>query len=445
MKYQWRGMAALVACLGLLFTQSADAQRQREYQTANDAAERASVSLASYNSYDATCGCSDYGSGSCGSGSCDSGGCGYDGGGCDGGGSCGCGGGTCGGGRGLGLGLGGGLLSRPGQFFAGAEYIYARANFSEALAYVVTDLNAGLNAGPNFVEFDFESESSYRFYGGYRFCDCGGEIVFNHARYRSGASFDVVEGVGMDIKSPYEVDAPGTGTNGRLSGLADVEINTYDISFAKTLALGTLGCATDCGDACCGVGCGDGCGSCACPAWDITWSAGLRFDEVEWARGTLGTDNAGDQIDSATTRLNFEGAGARVGLLGRRYIGRRGLLSVYGKGDITLLVGDMDIRTTTIQDPDGTAPFTALSHRNSARRVIPVTEIEAGLTAHLGNHIQLSSGYFISAWHDLGMRDEYDFENPAAAGGGAQYQLSHYDDANILGFDGFFARAEVSY
>lgn len=68
--------------------------------------------------------------------------------------------------------------------------------------------------------------------------------------------------------------------------------------------------------------------------------------------------------------------------------------------------------------------------------MIPVTEIEAGLTAYLGNHVQLSSGYFLSAWHDLGFRDEYDF---------GQFQLSHYDDANILAFDGFFARAELSF
>ena len=38
------------------------------------------------------------------------------------------------------------------------------------------------------------------------------------------------------------------------------------------------------------------------------------------------------------------------------------------------------------------------------------------------------------------MRDEYDFV--AGAGG---FQLSHYDDANILGFDGLFARAEITY
>ena len=34
------------------------------------------------------------------------------------------------------------------------------------------------------------------------------------------------------------------------------------------------------------------------------------------------------------------------------------------------------------------------------------------------------------------MSETYDFE---------QFQVHHYDDANILGFDGLFARAEVAF
>ncbi|NOY30068.1 MAG: hypothetical protein GXP28_07765 [Planctomycetes bacterium] len=446
------GMAALIACLGAAGAHSVRAQRQVEYQTAGshqavnpyrtdgqyeyqtagqylaeepyqeeyEPDPRASESFASYNSFDA--GGFDNGElGGCSGGAC---------GGCSDG-------GCAGGGRGLNL--GGSLASRPGQFFAGAEYIYARASFSEALAYVVTDVNANpVDGGPQFVEYDFDYNSSYRFYGGYRFCDCGGEIVFNFSRFRSDSSFNAVEGAGLEIFGPYEIDPPGTGANGTLSGNANVEINSYDISFAKTIPLGSPLGRNDCCDPCCDTDCGSW-----CPAWDVTWSAGLRFAEVDWARSSVAATAAGDQIDAATTRLDFKGTGARVGLLGRRYIGRGGMLSVYAKGDISLLVGDMNISTLTVQDPDGTGAFAAQSHRNSGRRVIPVTEIEAGLTAQLGNHVRVSSGYFISAWHDLGMRDEYVFEDPGT--GAAQFQLGNYDDANILGFDGFFARAEISY
>lgn len=416
MKSRWKGMAALVACLGLLCVQTADAQRQYEYQTAYDAAESATASLASYNSFEP-----------CGSDGCSTG-C------CDAGGGC-CDSGSCGG-----FGIGRGFLDRPGQFFAGAEYIYARASFSEAFAFV---RRANATAADEFVEYDFDYNSSYRFYGGYRFCDCNAEIVFDYARYRSEADMTVSEGATEEIIPPYEVGTPGI-NNDTFINVADVDLNSYGIGIARTIPLGSPLCGggCDCGDACCDdTCCGDCCGcGCWCPAWDITWYAGFRYADAGWSRNqqNIYTGTALGQNESSITRLNFEGAGARVGLMGRRYIGRRGFGSIYAKGDISLLVGDMDIATLTDGDTTDTAGPT-LSHQNTGRRVIPVTEIEAGGTAHIGNHISLSAGYFIAAWHDLGMRDTYDF------GGTLSSQLSHYDDANILGFDGFFARAEVAY
>lgn len=344
-----------------------------------------------------------------------------------------------------------GISDRPGQFFFVGEYIYARASFSEALAYVITDSNNPQD-GAEFVEFDFDYESSYRFSGGYRLCDCGGEIVFNYARYRSDARFSVEDtGANIQISGPYEIEPRQTG--GFLNGLADVDIDSYDLGVSRTIPLGCpVGCCDTCCDTCCGSGCddvgcgdvccGDSCGKPWCPAWDITWSAGVRFAEVDWNRNTYAFDSGQNSpFESSHTRLSFDGVGARVGVLGRRYFGCSGRFSAYAKGDISLLVGDMDIQTT-IQDFESSVPALQdiISHRNSGRRVIPVTELEAGVTGRLGKHINLSSGYFISAWHDLGMRDEYDFV--AGAGG---FQLSHYDDANILGFDGFFARAEITY
>jgi hypothetical protein len=48
----------------------------------------------------------------------------------------------------------------------------------------------------------------------------------------------------------------------------------------------------------------------------------------------------------------------------------------------------------------------------------------------------ITTGYMFSAWHDLGFRDEFALVPALEA---------HYDDANILGFDGFFARLELAY
>ncbi|TWU20392.1 Lpg1974 family pore-forming outer membrane protein [Bythopirellula polymerisocia] len=425
MKFRFREVAALAVSFALLAGQTAQAANQREYQTANSAARQASDSLANYNEIEQV----DY-FGTCSAGSCSSG--------CSGGGN---------------LGLGSALCCHDSQLFFYGDYIYARACFSEALAYIVSDPNDP-QGGQSIVEYDMDYTSSYRFGGGINFCDCGGAIVFNFARYQSEGDFNVTDtsaSTGTTIFGPYEVDAPGD--NGSLRGNLDVDVKSYDLGVSKTIPLGCpMGCCSSgccdscCGDTCCDTccgggsscGCGSGCGCCPCPAWDITWTAGVRFAEVDWARSNLALANNADQIDSATTTLNFNGAGARVGFIGRRYFGRSGCVSAYAKGDLSLLVGDMDISTYTTDDPDGTAPLTLRSYSNSGCRVIPVTEIEAGVSAQVSNNIQLSSGYFIAAWHDLGIRDEYDWTVPGL-------QLNNFDDANILGFDGFFARAVFSY
>ena len=335
------------------------------------------------------------------------------------------------------------------QLFFYADYIYARACFSEGLAYIVSDPNDP-QGGQSINEYNFDYNSSYRFGGGINFCDCGGAIVFNFARYQSSGSFNVTDtstSTGATIFGPYEVNAPAD--NGSLLGNANVKVNSYFLGVAKTIPLGCPlnSCCSSCGscdsccdtccDTCCGGGCGNGCGCCPCPAWDITWTGGVRFAQVNWGRSNLAVDQTGDQIDSYNTKLNFNGAGAQVGVLGRRYFGRTGCFSAYARGDISLLVGDMSIRTDTTDDPDGT-PLTLRSFSNKGCRVIPVTEIEAGLSAQVLNNLQLSSGYFIAAWHDLGMRDEYAWTIPGL-------QLNNFDDANILGFDGFFARAVLTY
>lgn len=415
----WR-TAVLVACFGLLLGGATNAQQKRVYQVASDAAEIAGSSFISYNSFDPV-EQADHEESDSQSNSENiepvqflSGGVG-----------------SSGGSNGLGLSTG--FMGRDGLFFFGAQYIYARASFSEALAYVVTDPNDP-QGGNQFVEYDFDYQSSYGFYGGWMVPDCGCMIIFDYARYQSDATANVTpQGVEV-INGPYEL-------NGQQENYADVDIQSYDLGVARTIPLGGCfsKCGPSCGDGCCDdscCGCGTECGW--CPYWDITWSAGLRFAEVGWGRNSTsfgGTPTAPTVDTTAVTRLNFDGVGGRVGLLGRRYFGKQRFASIYASGDISLLVGNMAISTVT-QDVANVNPA-VFSHRNSARRVIPVTEFEVGASAHIGDHVTLSSGYFIAAWHDLGMRDTYDFNGA--------FQLSHYDDANILGLDGFFARAEVAF
>jgi hypothetical protein len=323
-----------------------------------------------------------------------------------------------------------GLCNNGGQFFFTADYLNVRASFSEATAKVIETLN-GTEGTDEFVPLDFDFNSSYRFGGGYRLCCCGEEIRFLYTRMTSQADDTAVNG---DLV-PIEASPP---PGGQTLIHADVDAKSYDIEWAKTIPLG--GCCCDsCGDACgsgCAGGCGSGCCRPCCPAWDITWSGGVRFGDVGWSRGFVANNVDGFTVTDARSTMNFQGGGLRAGLEGRRYFCKDGWLSLYGKGNISLLYGTVDIKTIrgTFDPSAGPTAFNSQTFTN--RQIIPVTDIEAGLTAQVTCHSAITAGYLMSAWHDLGARDQDQLNTLLPVS---------YDDANILGFDGFFARVEVAF
>ncbi len=421
MKILFTGTAALLAGLIVFRAQSAQAQQQSLYQTANRSAERAGASLASYNSFDAggfdngdlsgsnyeasdaysedsscsSCAEGDYG------GSCDTG---------------------------ERLDLGPGLLNRTGHFYGGVDYLYVRPTFSESTAFVErTQFNNGTVVN-RFNELEYDYGSSYRIFGGYRL-DCGGEIEFAFTRYQgNGASgmagpdtTNLPPGVAsIEILAGGELVALDPNT--RIDVSSNVDLKSYDLGFSKTIPLGSPMTS--------GHGCSDPCGGCgSCPAWDLKWSAGVRFADVEWdRRATSTTTNTGQPNRSNSTQLDFEGIGPRWGLEGRRYIGKQGRFSLFAKGDISLLLGDVSIESNVNN--------TQLAFYDSTQ-LIPVLDIIVGGSMYLGNHVTLTSGYLFSAWQDLGMRDTFPILE--------QDTGLTFDDANILGFDGYFARAEFSF
>lgn len=327
-----------------------------------------------------------------------------------------------------GCGLGGGGLG-AGQIFVGAEWLSLRANFSEATAYRETDITNDLET---FHQYSFDYGDSYRLFGGYRLCDCAAEIRFAYSRFNSNGSFNSgpnpnLLNDGRTFVAPYEVDL---GDGDTLIGEANVTVDNYDIGMSKTIPLGcplACGGCGDCGDCCDPCGCGP-----TCAAWDITWSGGIRIASVD---SVLGYRNVRDPANTTPTRfanstVNFDGVGLRFGLGGRRYFGRSGTLSAYVKGDISLLLGDVEHGVA------GDPQYTDVAF--SSTQVVPVTEIEAGLTGYLTQNVSVSGGYMLSAWHDLGHRTEYDF---SASG----TQTVSMDDANMMTFDGFFLRAEAAY
>ena len=320
-------------------------------------------------------------------------------------------------------------VGESSRWFVTADYLYVRANFSEAVAYLEQNIENPADSTDTFHEFNFQHESSYRFGGGYKLGCCDEELRFEFTRMSSNAETIAPQSTQeVFIFVPYETTSPDSPTFLN----ADVDTKSWDLEYRKTIPLGgtqCCGCGDACGDPC---GCGDVCDCApACPAWDITWSGGVRFADVNWNRHAFALNDESDTFRESSSELNFEGGGPRVGLEGRRYFGQKNWCSMYLKGDISLLLGQMQHQATRLEEDDILTTQTA-----RGRRIIPVTEIEAGLTAHLTSKSLFSAGYLFSAWHDLGMRDQFNFAT----------QLEDlYDDANILGFDGFFARLEIGY
>jgi hypothetical protein len=320
----------------------------------------------------------------------------------------------------------GGLCGeRCGRICLDAEYLYVRAVASHSLAYA--DIAPGVQDN---VQLDFRHDSSYRFRGGYELGNCGEELRFTFTRFNSYANAAVTDSTVAD----HDIVAPFVGIipdGGQLLVDADVNVRAYDLELVKTIPLGgTAVCDGSCG--CGGECCGDcGCGGCAprCPAWDITWSGGIRFADADWSRTFVALDEVGgDIVEQAVSTMNFEGGGVRMGLEGRRYFGCAGIFSVFLRGDLSLLLGNLD--TQVVLTDNSAQPPTVETTTTSTRNVIPVTDVEGGMTLQLSCRTRLSAGYLFSAWHDLGFRDDSSI---------------CVDGANILAFDGVFARLEACF
>jgi hypothetical protein len=315
------------------------------------------------------------------------------------------------------------------QFFFTADYLYLRSSFSDSVGFLdVSSDDGDTDAEVRQLEFDYES--SFRIGGGYRLTGCGDEVRFLFTRLESSAELQQAGG-DDSIFVPYL----GEVANG-FEALVDanVEIDSYELEYSKTIPLGGAGCGCECGDACGGgYGYGGCCGS--CPAWDVRWSGGFRAADAEWEREYTRL-NANDQVNAtAESSMDFEGAGLKVGLEGRRYFCQGGWLSVYAKGDLSLLYGRLEFdaeRELNI----GTVDEDEDEQSTTVNQIVPVTDLEAGISGQISCYSRISAGYLLSAWHDLGFRDEIELSDSFPV---------RYDDANILGFDGFFARCEFAF
>jgi hypothetical protein len=308
-----------------------------------------------------------------------------------------------------------------GGWFGGAEYLQVRPTFSEANAYLRRDGAGTARTVDTLVDYDFDHDSAVRAFLGYRLLDCNSQVTFSFTSFDSDVARQS-DAVPADQTTVFNgaletlADDPGQ----RIATEASVDLDVFDVDFSKTIPLGHPLPA-----------CQSGCGGCA--SWDVTWSAGIRMADAQWGTRTQVINGSEQMEQLAELEMNFDGAGPRLGLEGRRYLGDAGCWSLYARSYVSLLLGDYELVANRFEQ-EGSDPALFTDKVTSRTRVIPVTEIEVGATWRPTACATFSAGYLFQAWHDLGMSSEIL---------GAEFGF--YDDANILAFDGYFLRGEWSF
>jgi Legionella pneumophila major outer membrane protein precursor len=165
----------------------------------------------------------------------------------------------------------------------------------------------------------------------------------------------------------------------------------------------------------------------SCWAWDALW--GVRYGQLDQTFSSTMQFNGDTNV---ATNVGFDGVGPRVGLLGQRTIGPRGLY-LLGRGEATFLVGSFDANYRQQSDFGGQVVSTSWE----AGRIVPQLEMELGFGfGSRTGRFQMRAGYMVSAWYNAVTTDEYinavQLNDPRDLGNG-------------LTFDGLVVRGELRF
>lgn len=307
----------------------------------------------------------------------------------------------------------------PG-WFAGADYLFVRPDFSNAPAFqritAVSGTQPTITQTFTTIQQNFSYESSVRAFFGYR-TECGDEIRFTYWNFNQDSTATVNAGVDVAYGGQFMLRANEPGDS--LTNQVSLNMNVYDIDYVKC-------CCNPCG-----------CQSPCCPVWTLSYSAGIRIASVNRTDNTLQDSPSVDPAlpVAGFITANFIGAGPRLGLEGRRFFLNHDRLSLFARGHLALLLGEYDVTQNVLV----TSPTSAVTRLvNNHDRIIPEADIEIGGDWQVTCRLRLSAGYLFQAWWDLG---EFEFISPSTSSG----LIPDVNNANILGFDGLFARVEYRF
>ncbi len=282
-----------------------------------------------------------------------------------------------------------------GCWYGGADYLLGKAHFSQGYAAIVCQTTTNTGVTPNTstttdtaVPFPYRYSSMYRVFLGYHLSRCGGDINFTYWNLQSTAATtlgpaNVTDGTNIILGQVLNNPADGQ----YLNASSGIRINIYDIDFSKYLIYGGPGRPCDCN---------------FCPRWDMRWFAGVRITQVNRFDNNSVVNPNGSTTANGMINANFYGAGPKIGIQARRYIGQSQRLSVYAKGSMSLLLGQFHSSRTQVVPGDTQTPTSITTANDNTSRVIPVTDIEVGGSYQLYPQFFVSAGYFVQCWWDLG-------------------------------------------
>jgi hypothetical protein len=291
-------------------------------------------------------------------------------------------------------------------FFAGAEFLYLRTHFSQAYAYarVFQTLTPPISRDVEAVQLPFEYDPSVRAFIGYQLGEDAGDIRLTYWHFRTDAKTSEVVGSEAGL-SQFIVDPLGSMAQSGdfIRAQASVEMNVFDLDY-ETSFLARNSC------------------------WSLTGSVGVRIADVKQNYADPIVDPTGAAVSTGRFSAHFVGAGPRLGVEARRYLGHSDRFSLYARADGALLLGSYDFTAAA------TLPVIAANQSVTLTRLIPVAEMELGASWQPWKALTFSAGWLFQAWFDLG-----------ASGGQFGGIYVPEDTANIMSFDGLVLRAELAF
>ncbi len=307
-------------------------------------------------------------------------------------------------------------------WFFGADYMYLRPTFETYTAALerttVVAPNGDSTITDTAIPFGADYESTFRLFGGYRWGTCGESITFSWWRINSDglfASNPVPQDLSVIYAGPFDnnADAPGE----RLFSSFDMNLNVWDIDYSKRIPICT---ATSCK------------GDCWCPDWDVMWSVGARIVDFERSQNSQTINAQGASQALVVVNSTFSGAGPRLGGEVRRYLGETHRWSLYGKGYQSLVLGEYhkDRSRTSV----ATQPQTTSAEEQDFTRIVPISELEVGVSRQIGCRTLFTAGYQFQAWWQITGFEAVQTETCGCSGG-----------SSIMSFDGLFVRLERTW